>query len=290
MYRRIFGGILAAILILSASACVLEFDNAKSMASGVTKEYKETVEMNSTYQEGKPIKLNLDMKLAKAVIDSTDDKLAEVKFEYSSGALKPEFSVDDEGISIKNSFDKSGFRKPINNWEVNITDKLPLDVEINSDASDLGMNMGKMTVNKLNAQLNATSARFYFDEPNRGSVEKVRMDANASDIRIYNAGNIGFEILNLDSNASKVLIDMKDICRKDSEIRIDAKASSVSLKLPEDVGVSIIVDKYHLSSVKIDNESIFSRSEKEFISKDYDKADKTLKIYVDLNMTTINIE
>lgn len=290
MYRRIFAGILAAILILSASACVLEFDNAKSMASGVTKEYKETVEMNSTYQEGKPIKLNLDMKLAKAVIDSTDDKLAEVKFEYSSGALKPEFSVDDEGISIKNSFDKSGFRKPINNWEVNITDKLPLDVEINSDASDLRMNMGKMTVNKLNAQLNATSARFYFDEPNRGSVEKVRMDANASDIRIYNAGNIGFEILNLDSNASKVLIDMKDICRKDSEIRIDAKASTVNLKLPEDAGVHIVIDGYHLSSVKIDNESIFSRSEKEFISKDYDKADKTLKIYADLNMTTINIE
>ncbi|HOE57563.1 MAG TPA: hypothetical protein PLI20_08245 [Bacillota bacterium] len=290
MYRRIFAGILAAILILSASACVLEFDNAKSMASGVTKEYKETVEMNSTYQEEKPIKLNLDMKLAKAVIDSTDDKLAEVKFEYSSGALKPEFSVDDEGISIKNSFDKSGFRKPINNWEVNITDKLPLDVEINSDASDLRMNMGKMTVNKLNAQLNATSARFYFDEPNRGSVEKVRMDANASDIRIYNAGNIGFEILNLDSNASKVLIDMKDICRKDSEIRIDAKASTVNLKLPEDVGVLIIVDKYHLSSVRINNNNIFSQSEKEFISKDYDKAEKTLKIYADLNVTTINIE
>ena len=213
-----------------------------------------------------------------------------MEFVYGNEGLKPEFIVEKDSISIRNKIEKFGFGKPVNKWEANITDRLPLEVELNSDASDVKLDMSRMIIDKLDAQINASSAKLYFDEPNKGSVDKLRMNANASDISIYEAGNIGFGVLVLDSNASKVSVDLSGENREDAEIRIDANASAVKLKLPRDVGVRIVVDKYELSSVKIDNDNLLSRSEKEYVTKDYDKAERTLKIYADLNVTTLNIE
>lgn len=290
MFRRIFLVLLAVAMALPLTACVMDFDNAGGIISGVAKEYKEAVELSDKYRQGQPIELKLDMKMAKAAIDSTEDKLAEVEFMYGNEALKPEFTVEEDSISIRNKIEKLGLGKPVNKWEVNITDRLPLEVELDSDASDVKLDMSRMIINKLNAQINASSAKLYFDEPNKGSVDKLRMNANASDVNIYGAGNIGFGVLALDSNASKVSVDLTGESREDAEIRIDANASTVRLKLPEDIGVRIVVDKYELSSVKIDNDNLLSRSEKEYVTKDYDKAERTLKIYADLKLTTLNIE
>ena len=73
MFRRIFLAVLAAALVLSLTACVIDIDNAGGIVSGAAKEYKETVELSDKYRQDQPIELKLDMKMAKAVIDSTDD-------------------------------------------------------------------------------------------------------------------------------------------------------------------------------------------------------------------------
>ncbi len=290
MFRRVLQGLLASLLVVSLTGCVMEFDNAGSIVSGVTEEYKETVQLAGEYQKDEPLKLELDMKMAKADIGSTGDKLADVKFVYSTEALKPQFKADLKGISIRNKIDKVGFSKPVNKWDASITNQLPLEVELNSDASDVKLDMGGMIINKLNSQLNASSAKLYFDEPNKGSVDKLRISANASDVALYNGGNIGFEVLAVDANASKILMELSGENRQESEVRIDADASTLRLKLPEDTGVRIVIDKYELSSVRIDNDRLLSRSEKEYVTRDYNKAEKTIKIYVDMNVTTLNVE
>ena len=244
MHRKILGTVLAAAMILSASACVLEFDNAGSMASGVLKEYKETVYMNDTYQKEKPMELNLDMKLAKALIDSTDDKLADVKFSYNSEILKPEFKVKDDGISLKNRLEGYSFGKAVNQWDVKITDKLPLEVLMRADASDIKLNMSSMLISSVN----------------------------------------------IDSNASKLVIDLTGDYERDGEVRIEANASAVRLKQPENDGIQIMIDNYEISSVSINNNKILKQSEKEYLSNNYGNAERTLKIYADLKVTTLTIE
>lgn len=290
MFRRIIPLALCTALVLSLSACTMEFENAGGIASGVVKEYSETVEFKDEYQKEQPIELKLDMKMAEAVIDSSGDKLAEAEFAFNSEALKPEFTVKEDSISIKNVLDKYSFGKPVNKWKVSITDKLPLEVGLNADASDLKLDMSGMIISKMDAQINASSAKLYIDKPNKAAVEKVRINANASSVNLYGAGNIGFGVLDMDANASKVLLDLTGENSTDGEVRINANASTVKLKLPENVGVRIVVDKYELSSVKIGGYSLLSRSEREYVSKDYEEAERTLKIYADLKLTTLTIE
>ena len=290
MYKRIILMVLAAAMVLSLTACVLEFDNAGSMVSGALKEYKETVDMSDEYQKGQPIELNLDMKLAKAVIDSTGDKLADVRFSYNSEALKPEFIVKADEISIRNSLERYSFSKAVNQWAVKVTDKLPLEVELRADASDIKLDMSHMLISSMDAILNASSAKIYFDEPNKELLNKFKLNADASSANIYGAGNIGFETLDINANASKVTVDLTGDYERDGEVRIEANASAVKLKLPENVGIHIVIDNYEISSVNINNSRILRSTEKEYISENYKNAERTLKIYADLNVTTLTIE
>ncbi|HYF84352.1 MAG TPA: hypothetical protein VEB00_15130 [Clostridia bacterium] len=290
MFKKGFLIILSIAIGLSLTACVMEFDNAQSMVSGVLKEYKEAVELSDKHQSGQSMELNLDMKVAKAVIDSTDDKLADVKFSYNSESLKPEFTVEDDEISIKNELEGFSLGKPVNLWDVKLTDKLPLEVKLRADASDLKLNMGSMLIKSVDATLNASMAKIYFDEPNKELLKKFKLKADASSASIYEACNSGFETLDIDANASKITLDLTGENERDGEVRIDANASSLKLRLPENVGVRIVIDKYDISSVKINNSDVLSRSDKEYVTKNYEKTESTLKIYVDLNVTTLTIE
>jgi hypothetical protein len=290
MFKKGLLIILAIAIGLSLTACVMEFDNAQSMVSGALKEYKETVELSDKNQSGQPIELNLDMKVAKTVIDSTDDKLADVKFSYNSEGLKPDFKVKDDEISIKNELEGFSFGKPVNLWDVKVTDKLPMEVKLRADASDLKLDMGRMLIKSIEATLNASTAKIYFNEPNRELLKKFKLEADASSASIYGAYNSGFETLDIDANASKITVDLTGENERDGEVWIDANASTVKLRLPENIGVRIIIDKYEISSVKINNSGILSRSDKEYVTKNYGKTESNLKIYVDLNVTTLTIE
>ena len=290
MYRRLVPIAAIALLILSLTACVAGFDNAGSIVSGAIKKHQETVELEKKYQTGQPMELLLDMKMAKAKIGSTSDKLAEAEFEYCSEALKPEFRVEDDSISIRNTLDKYTFGKIVNEWKVKVTDKIPLKMELSADASDADLDMGNLKLKRINAQLNESTMKIAFSELNKEPFDKFKLEANASTISIIKAGNVGFEIMDIGSDASTVSVDLTGENKSDKEVRIDAKASTIRLKLPEDVGIRIVIDNYEVSSIKINNNKMLSRSEKEYVSSNYEEAGKTLKIYADLNVTTLFIE
>ncbi|MGI6585215.1 MAG: toast rack family protein [Lutisporaceae bacterium] len=282
--------ILTAATMILLTACVFELDNAGSMVAGTLKEYRETVEMSDKYNRGLPLELNLEMKMAKAVLDSTDEKLADVKFSYSSKALKPEFKVGEDEISIRNRMEEYSLNKAVNNWDVKITDKMPLEIEVKADASDARLDMSRMQINSIDAELNASSAKMYFDKQNRMTMGKFRLNADASSADIYGAGSLDFDIMDINADASKLAIDLTGDNGKGGKVRIDANASSVKLRLPEDADIHIVIDKYGISSVNINNERILNRSQKEYISKNYGNAARSFEIYANLNITSLTIE
>jgi hypothetical protein len=281
---------LVGAMMLSLTACVLEFENAGSMLAGASEEYKEAVDISDNYQSEQPIELNLDMTMAKAEVKSTEDKLAEVRFLYSSESLKPDFKAKEDEINIRNRLNVYSFGKVVNDWDVKITDKLPLEVELKADASDIKMDMSHMLISGIDAVLNASSARIYSDEPNKESLKKFSLEADASSVNIYEAGNLGFEIFDIEADASKLLIDLTGENERDGEVKIKSNASTVRIKLPENVDISIIIDNSEISSVNISNNKILKQSEKKYLSNNYGNAERALKIYVDMNVSTLTIE
>lgn len=290
MCKRVLLMMQAALMVLLATACIADLDNAGGIVIGAVREYKETVDMSGENRGGQPLKLDIDMKLAEAVIEGTEDKLAEVEFKYNSDALRPEFKATGEEIRIKNKLEKFNFGKPVNKWNVGITGKLPLEVKLKADNSKARLDMGSMLISRMDAVFSASDVKLYFDELNEEPLDKFNLDLTAGSTEIYGAGNIGFEVLDINADGSKITIDFAGESKSSGEVRINADASAVKLKLPEDIGVRIIIDKYEISSVRVNNGAILSRSEKEYVSRDYKAAGRTLDIYADLNVTTLTIE
>jgi len=100
MFRKLFLGVLIGAMALSLTSCVLEFESAGSMVAGASKEYEEAVDISDKYQSEQPIELKLNMAMAKTIVNSTEDKLAEVKFLYNAESLKPDFTVNEDEIVI----------------------------------------------------------------------------------------------------------------------------------------------------------------------------------------------
>lgn len=290
MFKRALLVVMAAAAMISFTACVLEFDNAGGMVSGALKEYRETIDMSDKYKAEEPIKLDLEMKMAKGVLDSTEEKLVDARFSYNSEALKPEFKADEDEISIRNSLEGYGLGKAINHWDIKVTDKVPLEVEIRADASEVKLNTGNMQIKSIDAELNASSAKMYFEEQSKINTDKFKLSADASSVDIYGAGNLSFDAMDIDADASKVAFDLSGFSKKNGKVRIDADASSVKLRLPEDVDIRIVIDRYEISSVNINNDRILSRSEKEYISQDYGNASRSIEIFADLNVTSLTID
>ncbi|MGE5630035.1 MAG: toast rack family protein [Caulobacteraceae bacterium] len=290
MFRRVLLIVLIAAMTVAFTACAVEIEDLGGMVSGAVKEYNESVDLSDKYKSDEPIEVNLDLIAAKAILGSTDEKLVDARFLYSSEAFKPEFTVKDDEISITGKADKYNTKKLMNQWEVKLTDRIPLKVKLDAEVSDLKLNFSKMAVNDLDVSLDASTANLYFDEPNSEKIEKLELDANASNGSLYNLGNSGFEKLDIKSTASKMNIDLTGKYERNGEARIEANASTLKLKLPEGLGVRIVIDQYELSTVKINNDNILSRSDREFVTKNYEAADKTLVVYVDLNVTTLTIE
>ena len=290
MFKRALLVVMAAAAMISFTACVLEFDNAGSMVSGALKEYRETIDMSDKYKAEEPLKLDLEMKMAKGVLDSTEEKLVDARFSYNSEALKPEFKADEDEISIRNSLEGYGLGKAINNWDIKVTDKVPLEVEIRADASEVKLNTGDMQIKSIDVELNASSAKMYFEEQSKINTDKFKLSADASSVDIYGAGNLSFDAMDIDVDASKVAFDLSGFSKKNGKVRIDADASSVKLRLPEDVDIRIVIDRYEISSVNINNDRILSRSEKEYISQDYGNASRSIEIFADLNVTSLTID
>lgn len=290
MFKRALLVVMAAAEMISFTACVLEFDNAGSMVSGALKEYRETIDMSDKYKAEEPLKLDLEMKMAKGVLDSTEEKLVDARFSYNSEALKPEFKADEDEISIRNSLEGYGLGKAINNWDIKVTDKVPLEVEIRADASEVKLNTGDMQIKSIDVELNASSAKMYFEEQSKINTDKFKLSADASSVDIYGAGNLSFDAMDIDADASKVVFDLTGFSEKDGKVRIDANASSVKLRLPEDADIRIIIDKYEISSININNDRILSRSEKEYVSKNFGNASRSIEIFADLNVTSLTID
>lgn len=290
MIKKTLPVVIVVVLTISLSACVVEPEDLGGMVSGAVKEYTESVELNDRHKSGEPMEADLNIKAAKAIVGFTPDKLVDARFLCGSETMKPELVVKDDEIIISSPEVRNGLRKSMNQWEVKLTDKVPLEMKLEADATDLMLNLSEILTKELDASLEASTARIYFDKQNREAVKRMKLSANASRVDMYGTGNIGFERFDMEANASKLSLDLTGEYRQDGEVNIEANASTVKLRLPQGMGVRIVLDRYELSNVNIKNNDVLSRSEKEYVTKDFDKADRKLEIFADLNVTTLTVE
>lgn len=277
------------ILMLSIvlHGCVIDLSGNELVAAKELISSFEEAELKEEYEE-----VNADLKLdaVSAIISGSGSKLAEGSFRYNYEGLKPKFEAIGNNIRITSANPGVKIKKIINEWDVALTERYPINMNIDADGSKVELDLSDIKLKTLSLDLGGASAKLYSDKPNDISMGEFKVIAAASSLNMTNVGNMNFEKLYLASDASRLSLDLSGQYKSSAVIELEANTSTVKLNLPEDIGIRLMVDKSEISTIKMNSGKLEQISEKEYLSRDFEAAAIKLNIVLKLNVTTLTIE
>ncbi|MFZ5354321.1 MAG: hypothetical protein ACOZCL_16590 [Bacillota bacterium] len=281
---------ITVILIIFAavlSGCVIDMEKSGISISDDLISYHEEIELDENLKEANAY---FEADASNVKISSSHNKLVEGVFRYNSEDLKPKFEVEGGDIRIQSSNPPIKIRRIISEWDISLTEKLPVSMNIEANASKAEMDLNDIKLKQIAMKLGAATINVYSDKPNVEILGDMSIDADASSLNLYGGGNMNFERIKVDSDASRLNLDLSGEYFRNADINITANASTLKLRLPENAGTRIIVENSEVSTIRLNNENISKVSEKEYVSANYDSSEIKIIITLKLNVTTVTIE
>lgn len=292
--------ILIVLLILSMmglSGCIIELGDgfelgidderisidfdSNSIKTGDIKTYTKEIELG----EQKSLDVELNVNAAEVDIERSEDKLFEGEINSNIIGFSPRMELKGDKLIIKDEYKFRSIRKFTNNWDLKITDQIPINFEITSNATKNDFDFTGLMLTDLEIYTNASDTNISFDEANEANLKNITIDINAGNIELYGLDNAGPEEIDVEVNAGNVTLEFGDNISKNIEIVVEGNASQTTLKLPENVGISI-EKRSTLSSINLEK-SGFIKENDVYKSSNYDEAE--YKIEIEVKGTAFNL-
>jgi hypothetical protein len=116
---------------------------------------------------------------------------------------------------------------------------VPLDLELELGATEARVDAGGLTLNNLRIQTGAASAALDFSAPNRARMRHLDIQLGAADFKILNLGNANVASVRVDGGVGGVNLDFGGEVREDVSVEANVALGKLTLRLPEDVGVRV---------------------------------------------------
>ncbi|MDR7079202.1 hypothetical protein J2Y03_004260 [Neobacillus niacini] len=146
MKKKILSSALAVSLLVVISGCGI-------FANGSEDNGRVTIEKD----KAKELQLELNLGAGELNVEIGADEWVEGSINYNQDKLKPEFSYKlkgDKGIGVieqenKGLLDKIKIGELKNVWNLTLTDEIPLDLRVNSGASDTNLDLKGLNLKEL---------------------------------------------------------------------------------------------------------------------------------------------
>lgn len=273
-------------MVLAITGCGISINLGGEVAEvGDVEEFSHLIPLDTQ----KNLDVILNINAAKAVISSTSENIFEGDFIYNVSKLKPEIEYRNGRLKVyQQSNIKLGIQKIRNDWKIKLTDKIPMELSLNINASSTEIDLTDMILNKLQVDLNAGSGDIYISNQNNGSIKNTKLKVNAGDLKIKGLGHLNTEHLDVDVNAGNASLDFRGDMIKNANINIESNAASVSLNVPENVGIKI--EKQSGSLKNISGSKKFVSQNGILQTENFDRADVKIIINVKANISSLSID
>ena len=287
--------LMALILsLVSLTGCVIELGDGIDIdlgdGIGITKGAVKTGEMK-TFEEvielGDQKEIDVDLNLGAARIDvsKTEDNLFEGKVETDIVGLEPKMELKGERLSIRDDFSYNSVKRFTNDWNIKLTNKVPIRLDASVNASRSNFDLSGMMIRDIEMHYNASNANVVFNEKNPEDFKNFELDVNAGNVEVVGLDNAAPGDMDIEVNAGSVALEFGDNIDKNIEISIKGNASKTTIVLPDNVGISI-ERKSNLISLNLEK-SGFSNSEDFYKSENYDSAE--FKVDIEINGTASSV-
>ncbi len=183
--------------------------------------------------------LNFKMGAGRFIISPGADGLVNGTIKYNAKQFEPKFTRSDGLFEIKpsKSFEIKSF--PFNDlentWELNLTDAIPLRLNIEGGASENVFDFSGLQLTQLNINQGASDTKVYFNSPNPVSLDNFSLSTGASSTKIYGLGNAHIRNMNISFGAGDYTLDFSGALTQDMNIDIKAGISNITIIIPSDM-------------------------------------------------------
>ncbi len=216
-----------------------------------------------------------------------NEKVPAIKYVLSSseGFLK----IDDEqNFSNEDGNFNFGDLNEIRgkNWELNFTNRIPLNFDLQIGAAKADLDFGGMAVKELNLDVGVSETLLDFSQKNKIRMNKLRIDVGISQFTAKNLLNANFDRLVFDGGMGEYSLDFGGRLDESAEVSVDMGVGSLKIMLPESVPFLVEYEESLFSSVNI--ESAYQQNGY-WYSDNYNSRKPCLKFYVETGMGSVDI-
>lgn len=177
-----------------------------------------------------------------------------------------------------------------NRWEIVLSDRYPMILEIEVGACDAEFDLGGLPLTELIVQIGAASGEIDFSEPNPERLEEIEIEAGAASLTLLNIGNANFEIFSFEGGAGSFELDFRGEYSGVSVISIEIGLGSAEIVLPEDIPVHIETGEAGwFSTVDFHNDDLDEIDDGVYESEGFDDASVRIYMEIDVSLGSIDV-
>jgi len=219
------------------------------------------------------------------------DQLFSGHFRYNVERWEPEVTYEGGVLTIEQGGAKEDWGIPTgdiqgirNEWELEFSPEIPLKMDL-----DLGAGAGKLDftglqLTSLALDMGAGDFDVRFGEPNRVEMSNFTLNTGASKLEVIGIGNAGPEQVKVQGGVGDIVLDFTGDWPRSADVQVTTGVGSVTLQLPDDVGVQVEVDG--LSSVDV---SGLRRSGDAYVNDAFGETEIELRIQLTTGLGSVHL-
>ncbi len=262
----------------------IDINSGEAMEIGKMNTYKSEFD----FEGQEKLDVKIDLNAVDIDIRKNDDKLFKGVVTSNIKNYDPMIELDEDTLYIKQKSSFRSLRKINNDWDIEITDKIPVTLDINLNASKNDFDLTGLKIEEIEMFLNATDTEVQFDKKNEADLSNISLDVNAGDVEIVGLDYAAPQEIEVKVNAGNVTLEFGNNISRNIEITLQGNAAKTTIDLPDNVGISI--DKRtNLANLDINN-ALFEKDDDIYKSENYETAEYKVDITIRGSLYDVEIE
>lgn len=208
------------------------------------------------------------------------DSLFAGRFRYNVEQWKPSVTYEEGELTIEQGGTKREWGIPTGNtrneWELEFSPQIPIEMKIDIGAGAANLDLSGLGLLELNLRMGAGDFQVRFDESNPVEMGDLTLETGAAKLDIRGIGYASPEKATVNGGAGEITLDLTGAWSNSSEVDITAGVGSITLRLPDDVGVRVETDG-GLTNVEAGE---FRRTDGAYVNDAFGETEVELRIHV----------
>ncbi|MBS1249724.1 MAG: hypothetical protein MAG431_01306 [Chloroflexi bacterium] len=173
------------------------------------------------------------------LLPSTGDSLLSGTATYNVEDFKPEITVTDKTVTIKQGNIKLDSvptinKKVKNEWDLALSNH-PVDLTVKAGAYKGDYELGGLAITNLHIADGAATVELSFTMPNLVTMNSFRYETGASDITLNNLNNANFQTMIFQGGGGNYNLDFSGTLWQDASVFIETGLSRIVITVPKGV-------------------------------------------------------